>query len=60
VDIKVLSAGSEANVKDIQKIKFSIFNKEDLGLKKTAADIRFTDEENKRRWSIGYKPGPVK
>ena len=60
VDVKVLELGAEVNIQDIQKIKFQVFSKSDLGLKKTAADIRFTTEENSRRWSVGYKPGPVK
>lgn len=58
-DIKVLSANTEAKIQNIQKIKFQIFNKNDVNLRKIAADAKLVSEENRRRWSVGYTPGPV-
>jgi len=60
IDIKVLELGSDVNVQNIQKLKFQVYNKEDLNLRKTLAETQLIRDENSRRCSVGYRPGPIK
>ena len=58
-NINVVEEGTATNITTLQKLRFTIYSKEDVRLKEIAAHARLMSEENKRRWSVGYEGGPV-